>query len=42
MTIEKPTPIPKLKGRLLLKPYLIAQAMDMRLLGPGVAAVTII
>lgn len=40
ITTEKPAQIPKLKGKDLRNPNRPAFDMDMRLLGPGVIAVT--
>ena len=40
ITMEKPTPMPKLKGSAAKKPFRLPLDMDMMLLGPGVTAVT--
>lgn len=40
MTMEKPAQMPRLKGRAPRKPRRLPSAMDMRLLGAGVTAVT--
>ena len=40
ITTVKPAKIPKLKGRAPWNPFRLPLDMDMRLLGPGVTAVT--
>ena len=40
MTTENPAQMPKLKGRARRKPKRLPLPMDMRVLGPGVPAVT--
>ena len=39
ITTEKPTHMPRLKGKSFLKPTLLPFVIDIMLFGPGVAAV---